>query len=242
MRERSLEDARKTLEMLDKKRLDERASRLSELGTIETSVIERPQPGRMNSFMEEAGTAYVEGCFRSCIFCCANAVEQAFKHELIFSSDDFEKKYWETVIDKEFTFGKIIKAVEKVNRLRSYIEDASWLNKVRNTIAVHPLYIAPSRNGTKDEKIWKNKTMIRDIKEAMKLLSKDEKEEIMQLKIIDADENKPFSLKDILEDPTVPDIALVFLWYDASDLILKKLALHAHTKMANIIEGLWPVT
>lgn len=86
MKERTLEDALQTIKKLDDRTLNERATRLKELGIIGYSSVERSTSRRISDYSTEATMSNVDECFRSCIFCCSAAVDQIFRHEIIYKS------------------------------------------------------------------------------------------------------------------------------------------------------------
>jgi len=105
---KSLVEAEKLIRGLDEKTIDNRAKRLAELEPITLSAIEFELPIRMHNYIDESIKTYIEKCYRSCIFCCSNAVEQAFKKELIFSENNInQRKSVQEEIEK-MPFGKII--------------------------------------------------------------------------------------------------------------------------------------
>ena len=231
MKERTFEDARRTIKDLDARTLDERASRLKELGVTELSAIERPMPQRMDDYWREAAKTFVEGCFRSCIFCCAAAVDQTFRHEIILDSknprEEFEKL-------RRKTFGPIICRAKNIERLQSFLEDATWLNKLRNTVAVHPLCLWPSS----EDEILENEIVIQDLKKIISVVDAEDREKIKQLYIIREDGSKVV-LADVLCDPSTSGSSDLLMWRLDND-ILKPLALKAYQRMAGILKGLYP--
>ncbi len=140
MQDRTFEDARRITRDLDERTLDERASRLMELGVTQYSSIERRVSQRMSDYSVEATKSFVEGCFRSCIFCCATAVDQTFRYEVIRESDTPTKERKKL---KRKPFGTTLKHAKNTERLQPFLEDACWLNRLRNTVAVHPLCFWP---------------------------------------------------------------------------------------------------
>jgi hypothetical protein len=225
--ERSLEEAKETLGNLDNRTLDERAKNLVELGITTLSAIDRELSERMHDFVREAATTYINECYRSCIFCCAAAVEQAFKHEMILAKNPKERGHVQEILDKK-TFGRIISEAEDVNSLAPFIEDARWLKNRRNKIAIHPVYFTRGSlvHGKEVPEIneWRKETIKRDINAFLQFLEKEEGESLREAL------SNPITLKDILE------------WGFSPPLVdpLHALALRAHKKMKVILEGLYP--
>jgi hypothetical protein len=230
MKERTFEEARHIIKNLDEKTLDERSLRLKELGVIQYSSFERSTSSRMSDYSVESGKSYVEGCFRSCIFCCAAAIDQAFRHEIIRESNTPKKERK----NLKGTFGPIIKQAKDTERLQPFLEDATWLNGLRNTVAVHPLCFWPFPG----EEIMEIKIIIEDLKKIITVAGAEYSEQIKQLFIIREDGSKVV-LADVLCDPTKPEASDLLMWRLDND-ILKPLALKAYQRMAGIIEGLYP--
>ena len=140
MKERTFEDAIRTITELDERTAKERASRSQELGVMFSNAVERPTSQRMSDYSAEAIMSYVNGCFRSCIFCCSAAVDQIFRHEIIHESKN-PKEEMDKLRGKPF--GTIIHCAKNVERLQCFLGDARHLNKLRNNVAVHPLCFWP---------------------------------------------------------------------------------------------------
>ena len=233
MKDRTFEDARRTTRNLDKRTLDERASRLMELGVTQYSSIERRVSQRMSDYSVEATKSFVEGCFRSCIFCCAAAVDQTFRYEVIRESDTPIKERKKL---KGKPFGTTLKLAKNKERLQPFLEDACWLNGLRNTVAVHPLCFWPFP----ECETRANEIIIEDLKNIIAVADAEDGEKIKQSFIIKENGSK-LTLADVLCDPTTPEASDLLMWRIDED-ILKPLALKAHQIMAGIIEGLYPST
>ena len=212
----------------DAKTLDSRAQRLKELRELEGitySVVNRTVAERMDDFIAEAMENYMDGCFRSCIFCCASAVEQAFRHEMIYSSD--RPKKVQEVLERK-TFGQIVNIIEAAKdyeRLWPFIRDARQLNKLRNKVAVHPLYVAKTYGPfykMLERADWVKETIVGDLHVLKEFLCPEQQKELEEtLKAL-------ATFEDIVEwqvySPRNP---------------LQKIALEACKRMKKIIEGLY---
>ena len=234
MKERTFEDAKRTITELDERTAKERASRLQELGVMFSNAVERPTSQRMSDYSTEAAMSYVSGCFRSCIFCCSAAVDQIFRHEMILESKN-PKEEMDKLRDKPF--GTIIHFAEDEERLQRFLGDAKHLNKLRNNVAVHPLCFWPFQTRLKDEEIA-NKVMIQDLRKIIAAADDEDAEKIRQQFIIREDGSRVV-LADVLADPTSPEASDLLMWRIDND-VLKPLALKAYQKMAGIVEGLYP--
>lgn len=230
MKERTLEDAKQTLIKLDKRTFDERVMRLKELGIMWLSAVERPSSQRMDDYTQEATKSFIEGCFRSCIFCCAAAVAQTFRHEIIFESKNPKEEFKR--IERK-TFGPIIDEAKKYERLRPFLEDAKWLNKLRNTIAAHPICFWPFP----EDEMMENEIIVKGLKNIIAIADAEDREMIEQLFIIREDRSKVV-LIDVLRDLNTPGASELLMWRLDND-ILKPLALKAHQRMVKILEGLY---
>jgi len=184
----------------------------------------------MSDYSTEATMSYVNGCFRSCIFCCSAAVDQIFRHEIIHESKNPEETMNKI---KEKPFGKIMPFAENVERLQRFLEDARRLNRLRNKVAVHPLSFWPFYDD--DAKV--NEIIIQDLKNIIAAADAEDAEMIKQSFIII--DGKRVVLADVLRDSRTPEASDLLMWRIDND-VLKPLALKAFQKMAGIIEGLYP--
>ena len=230
MRERSFKDAIRTIVELDERTENERASRLLELGVMFWSSVERPTPQRMSDYSTEATMSYINGSFRSCIFCCSAAVDQIFRHEIILGSKNPDE---EIVRVRGKPFGSIIHFAENIVRLKPFLEDARRLNRLRNKVAVHPLSLWPFE----DDDVKANEIMIQDLKNIISAADPEDAETIKRSFVIV--DGRKVVLADVLCDPGAPGASDLLMWRIDND-ILKPLALKAFKKMAEIIEGLYP--
>jgi len=210
VRKKSFQEVKELLEDLDSRTLNERAERLTELEPIVINMIERTSSERMDDFIDEASKGYTDGCFRSCIFCCAGGVEYAFRHEIIRLSDN-PKETRKNIERKRFE--DIIKMAESYEQLRPFVGDAHYLRRLRNKIAAHPLYIEMEKETTTED--------IRMLKSFFEL-GEEEREE----------------LEKFLKTPEALDEAIE--WRVYSEMPLQKLALKAWTKMRKILEEIYP--
>jgi hypothetical protein len=219
---KSLLEAEKLIRDLDEKTIDNRAKRLVELEAITLSAIEFELPIRMYNYIDEASKTYIERCYRSCIFCCSNAVEQAFKKELIFSENNInQRKSVQEEIEK-MTFGKIINKGKKIDFLSCFINDAEWLKNLRNKVAVHPIYISHGNIGTETPEIaeWRKQSIKKDIETLLPFLDKENQKQMY----------------DVLENQKA--IEDIFEWGLSEDII-QILALKAWKKMKRVLEGIY---
>jgi hypothetical protein len=241
MKDRTYEDAIQTIRKLDKRTENDRASRLRELGVMSWSSVERSTSQRMDDYASEASMNYVNGSYRSCIFCCSAAVDQIFRHEIILDSENPEKTM-DKITGKPF--GHIMPFAEKTEKLLRFLDDARGLNKLRNNVAVHPLSFWPLQAYSDEEKRKKEEEManiviVKDLENIMAAADAEDAEKIRQQFIIRED-NSRVVLADVLADPTSPDAYDLLMWRIDND-VLKPLALKAYKKMVGIVEGLYPV-
>lgn len=219
---KSLVEAEKLIRDLDEKTIDNRAKRLAELEPITLSAIEFELPIRMHNYIDESIKTYIEKCYRSCIFCCSNAVEQAFKKELIFSENNInQRKSVQEEIEK-MPFGKIIDKGKKIDILSDFINDAEWLKNLRNKVAVHPIYISHGNIGTETPEIakWRKQSIKKDINTLLPFLDKENQKQ----------------MRDVLENQKAFED--IFEWGLSEDII-QILALKAYKKMKSVLEGIY---
>lgn len=220
MGRRSKQETKKTLADLDTRTLDKRAERLAELDPLVYSG-EKPLSEQMHDFINETIKGYESGCFRSCIFCCAGAVEYALRHEIIRLSDNPK----ETLKNKDKSFHDIIKMAKDYEQLQAFTEDAHYLRKLRNKISAHPLYVASTMRKKPEEIEMEKETTIRDIQNFIKFFDPEERE----LK----------EMERLIKTPEALDDAIEWRMYPLK--LLHKLALKAWVKMRKIIEGVYPL-
>ncbi|MBA7501469.1 hypothetical protein ES706_00039 [subsurface metagenome] len=215
------QEARELLKRLDSQTLDRRAERLAELEPIVFNGGER-RSDLMWNFMKEASKTYEIGCFRSCIFYCAGAVEYTLRHELtrlLGSSVKALKK----IEDEDFN--DVIKKAEGYEKLQPFAEDADYLRRLRNKIAAHPLQLPSTELRTREEIEIERETAIRDIKIFMEFL--------------DSGDGELKEMEELIENPEALDSAIGWQLY--ADKLLRKLAFKAWRIMRAIINGLYPV-
>ncbi len=219
---KSLSEAEKLIRDLDEKTIDNRAKRLAELEPITLSAIEFELPIRMHNYIDEAIKTYMEKCYRSCIFCCSNAVEQAFKKELIFSENNINKRKSVQKEIEKMAFGGIINEGKKIGFLSDFINDAEWLKNLRNKVAVHPIYIPHGNIGTETPEIaeWRKQSIKKDVETLLPFLDKENQKQ----------------MRDVLENQKA--IEDIFEWGLSEDII-QILALKAYKKMKKVLECIY---
>lgn len=222
MGRRFTQETKKVLADLDSRTLDRRAERLAELGTLVYDASEGPISVQMENFVGEAIKNHENGCFRSCIFCCAGAVEYSFRHEIIINSENPTEKM-KNIENKRFS--KIIRLAETRERLKSFIKDANYLRRLRNKISAHPLYLA-SPMGKRHEGITMEKeTAIKDIK--------------MPISFLDSEDPELKEMEDLMKNPAALDE--IIEWRSYPQKLLHKLSLKAYLKMKMTINGIYPL-
>lgn len=161
MSERSISECMDILKKNDVLTLERRAKRLQELGVTQTSSSFQ----REWDYSTEAGDCYINGNYRSAIFCSACAVEQIFKYEYL-KVPGHRHKDW-----GKGEFGKIIDKCKDTTSLDKYIDSAELLNNIRIKVAAHPIFIdIPIR--TDDDRKIRNDMLLLDIKILLNLVGK----------------------------------------------------------------------
>jgi len=231
------------LKRSDKKTFGERLRRLEAISSHKIEYIMLPAE-RVENFAQEAQNTFVSGDFRSCIFCCASAADQAFKdHYVNFSGyPDPEELQWEIEISK-MTFGKIIDKMKSRFNIE-LIKIAQDLNDLRNTISVHPIFLAVPQDYAENEYnlVWANKTLIRDIRKILSFLTIKDQEKFMVEEIRLADEKgkvrKKIKFSEVLSNPSEAEGLVGFrvLW---EERLLEYLALTAYGLLAMLLNELY---
>lgn len=257
MEEKKSEEAERIIERRHDRYFKHRVQRLIELGEVagtvrlgEVSTVtynagEAPPPHYLQSYIEEAEDSYLGGNFRSCIFCCAAAVEQVIRYELIKSSGNTKAEIKEV---EGLTLGKLIKKLkcctlenEKISHFKKISDNLlNWVNKARNAIAVHPPHASVyDKDDTEEMKIWKNERMIRYIKRILGLLNDHDRERMLDLNV-ESPEGGSTTLRELLSDPKSQHIPDVWYEFTRRDVFPQYLALETYRKMKEIIEGVYP--
>lgn len=236
MNKRSLDECKMTLEKTDRNTLERRAERLQELAQIQTD-------GRLFSsqrewdYAGEASESYISGNYRSTIFCCAVAVEQIFRYEYLKLRGNIHEEL------ERCTFGEVIGKCKKkgVKSLHPFMEQAELLNKMRNEVATHPMFIDLPVEADPERQI-RNDLILRDIITLLSLvgiLDSKMRHDIESTVLISEAESKKYIFGAVIsrqcEMPTVFD----GFWGLIEESVLKFLARQAWNIMKTISEGLY---
>ena len=238
----NLEECKVFLRKLDEDTLDERAKRRLELQPITTGGQES-QPQRESGYMAEAASAYINGNYRSAIFCCACAVDQVFRFEYLKVPGNKYEDLWQK--RHQLTFGQVIdKCKNQVARLSPFIEKAQLLNRIRNEVAAHPLFIdVPCSSGTERE--LRDKLVRRDATVLLKLVGEldgDREKKIEDTVLISNVEGWRCTFREaISEESGLPAVSLIGFWVLIQQDLLRFLANRAWHITREILEGLYPV-
>lgn len=218
--------------------------RLREVSTVTYDAREAPPPHYLQNYIEEAEESYLTGNFRSCVFCCAAAVEQVIKYELIKSSVDPKTKIKK--IEGRLTLGTLIGMLkehpsknERISKLKNFLYNLRWINKTRNSIAVHPSYASVYRKeDTEEMKIWKNERMVYYINRILDLLSAQDHERVLDLNV-GLPEGVSTTFRELLKDPKSKQMPEVWYLFTSRE-VQQPLALETYRRMKEIIEGIYP--
>lgn len=105
---------RRTTDTLKERDLDSLPNRALRLQRIESYRIAAVPNIRAWDYAREAKYCYISGFFSHSMICSSIAVEQSFIHELIASSEDWERTYWKIAASK-MSFGRVLDQVKKKN-------------------------------------------------------------------------------------------------------------------------------
>jgi len=232
----------------------EKVARQNRCKRIEALKISSFTTFRIADYCDEAERSFIEGCFRSCIICSAIAIELALKHTLIFQSkEEWEETYWWLEVGR-VRFQTIINNL-KCNKQLS--NDAIWLRKVRNKIAVHPLYIGNvfdvKGNGVIEIKelehyIWAFKAMLRDLRTLLQFIEPNKKRIIEEKKISKRDNDgkilEEYSVMDFLrqQKPIRYETWDFVNWRVIHNELIEEIAFEAYTRMVRTMNALFPVS
>jgi hypothetical protein len=251
MKEERKKELEKFARQLKEKYLDTLFSRASRLEKLDSINIPSVPTLRVLDYVDEAKRCYINRCYRSSIICSSIATEQSFIHMLIATSEDWKKKYWQ-IENRKMTFGTILAEMgeqierRKLEPLTKFVKAAEWLKNVRNEVSAHPTYVDGStyfERSTRDQIVWENKVMFRDIRKLLQFFSpqrRKEKIETTKLTGFNSEgkvvETRYF--KDFLDDPTKIAPHTWSDWQSFQLSILEELAFKAYKRMAKIVNGL----
>jgi len=235
---RSLEECKETLRDLDARTLERRAERLQELEKIETDA-RRFSSQREWSYLTEATDVYINGHYRSAIFCCAFAVDQIFRYEYLKTAegeyDDLEN----------LTFWPLIRKCErqKVASLCPYIEEAKLLNDLRNKVATHPLFIdvpidSDLTRQMRGELICKDIAILLDL---VGRLDPSRRLKIESTVLRDGAKGVDYIFGEVISHPSDLPSTIDGFWGLIEQEVLKFLAKQARNIVKTISEGLYGV-
>lgn len=232
---KSLEESKKFLQERDLRTLEYRAQRFKELSVIETSFSTQKEW----DYTSEADSSYIEGNYRSTIFCCACAVDQIFRYEYLKIPGNRNEKL------RKLSFGQIIDNCQKIRipRLVLHIEKAGLLNNIRNNVATHPLFLDIPAESDPERKIAKE-LLLNDVRTLLVLVGRIDpnlKSEIESNKLIDKVEGKTYILLDLINQKSEVPNSLHGFWGLIEKQILAFLALQSWKILKEISEALYPV-
>jgi len=229
----SLEEAIERIEKIDTRSREDRAKRLSKLGAYSISLVERPVANLMEEYLKEASYSYVYGNFRSCIFACSAAVDQIFRHEIIHKSNEYKTKIKQI---EELSFGRIIGVAreEKIESLRSILNEAGWINEARNRIAVHPICITAEKL---DEELT-NELKIEYINNIIEIADEEEREKILSMNLTYPG-IKRVTIQEVLENPYIIRASDLLMW-EIDNEVIELIALESYKKTVRILLHLFP--
>lgn len=257
MEKQTSEEAKRIIKSRDERYFKHRVQRLKEFGEVagtvkvgEASTVtynteKAPPIHYLQSYIEEARESFLGGNFRSCIFCCAAAVEQVVKYELIKSSGDPKAEIKE-IENKGLGLGRLVGRLKgrpsgdkRISRLKKFLGSFYWINDARNTIAVHPSFASIYNEDDTDEiKTWKNERMVCYINRILDLLSAQDHERVLDLNV-GLPEGVSTTFRELLKDPKSKQMPEVWYLFTSRE-VQQPLALEAFKKMKEIIEGAYP--
>lgn len=242
MSARSLQECKDVLREIDKDTLDRRAERCRELGVTITSAQEFYSQ-RERDYAREASWSYINGNYRSAILCCACSVDQVFRYEYLKVSRNKYEDLWRR--RRQLTFGEVIGKCEdqKVLRLTPFMEKAKLLNRIRNEVAVHPLFTdVPCTSDT--ERQLRDEWIRRDVTALLNLIGeidKERKRDIEDTELINDVEGWRYTFREAMgQESGLPTSSLLGFWALIEENVLRFLAKHASDIKREILKDLYP--
>ena len=238
MGRKTLEECAKQLQKSDKDTLERRAQRLNELEQIHTDA-RLFHSQKEWDYAGEASDSYINGNFRSVIFCCASAVDQIFRYEYLKTPGS---RYEDL---KKCTFGQTIRKCsdKNISRLAQFIAVAEILNRMRNEISAHPLFVDFPVEADPERQI-RNMLLREDIRMLLSLVGSVNprlKSEIEGTKLFDQLGREAYILGDVVNERSEMPSSLDGFWGLIERDILKLLAKEAWHILKIVAEGLYGI-
>jgi hypothetical protein len=238
MGRKTLEECAKQLQKSDKGTLERRAQRLSELEQIHTDALLFHSQKEWD-YAGEASDSYINGNFRSVIFCCASAMDQIFRFEYLKIPgnryEDLEK----------CTFGQTIRKCKgkSISRLAEFMTAAELLNRMRNEVSAHPLFVDFPTEAD-PERQARNMLLCEDIKKLLSLVGSVNpgvRNEIEGTRLVNNVGGETYVLGDAINQHSEMPSSLDGFWGLIERGILKLLAREAWHILKAVAEGLYGV-
>ena len=227
----------KRLQESDQRTLERRAQRLQELAQIQTD-------GRLFAsqrewdYAGEASESYINGNYRSTVFCCACAVDQILRYEFLKvpgnKYEDIEK----------CTFGQMIGKCRRVTSLLPFLKEAETLNKLRNDIAAHPIFIDLPTSSNADKEI-RNQLVLKDINRLVDLVclfNEEIRDQIEATKLVSEVEGKTYNFGKVIHGLEEVPFNIDGFWGLLEQDVLRFLANKSWAILKEIAEGLYGVS
>ncbi len=236
MNTRGLEECKRILSKGDISTLERRAKRLQELQTIQTDG-QLFSSQREWDYAGEASDSYINGNYRSAIFCCACAIDQILRYEYVKAPSS----RYEDI--QRLTLGQVIGRCKKENviSLAPYLEKAELLKDIRNNVAAHPLFVdLPARSDP--ERRVRNELLRSDIERLLELVGKLDpslRRDIESTKLISEAEGRSYVFGEVISRRSEMPTSFNGFWGLIEDEALKFLARQAWNIMKTISEGLY---
>jgi len=239
MSKKTLAECKKQLQKSDRDTLERRAQRLKELEQIYTDA-RLFYSQKEWDYAGEASDSYINGNFRSVIFCCACAVDQIFRYEYLKTLGKKRYKDWE-----KCTFGQTIRRCKdkNVSSLAQFIALAELLNLIRNEVSAHPLFVDFPVEADPERQV-RNILLREDIKKLLGIvesINPKVKREIEGTKLIDKVRGEAYVLGDAITQRSEMPSSLDGFWGLIERDILRLLAKEAWHILKIVAEGLYGV-
>jgi len=240
MSTRTFDECKKALEKSDKNTLEARAKRLQELPEIQTyGRLFSSQ--RESDYSAEASDSYINGNYRSAIFCCACAVDQILRYEYL-------KVPGNTLEDLEHgvrTFGQIIGSCRngRIKSVSGLVKQADLLNNIRNRVAAHPLFTDFPIRSDKDKQV-RTELLLKGIVELLDIIGRLDqalRRNIESTELVLEAEGETYVLGDVIKQQNNVEIAIHGFLILVEERILRFLAVQAWSILKGISEKLYGV-
>lgn len=220
----------------------ERLGRLLQLDSIRTVEIDEgarhfAPSDTTEVFVREAVHSYIDGLYRSCIFCCATAAHHIMQETILQEQGYGTAK---AKVLHEMGFKHLLQEAKHVAKLTDCLEDARWLIRVRHKVAAHPHFVRSGRAKSQAELEYEINTMVEGAEDLIALLE-PEARKLVEASTVE-DEKERVTFRKALDSHH--RVGAEVIWHQLQHYVIQVLAFEAYRRLYSIIKKLelYPIT